>query len=45
MPLNLRSTGLGSGVDKDRADYAVYSRGQDVGRRIYEIRGGPDSLR
>ena len=40
----LRPTGLGSGIDKDRADYTVYSAGWDVGR-IYEPRDGPDSLR
>jgi hypothetical protein len=36
MPRKLRPTGLGSGIDKDRADYTVY---------IYETRGGPDNLR
>ena len=25
MPLKLRPTGLGSGIDKDRPDYAVYA--------------------
>ena len=44
MALKLRPTGLGSGIDKDRPDYTVYSGGWDVGR-IYETRGGPDSLR
>ena len=44
MPLKLRPTGLGSGIDKDRPDYAVYCGEWDVGR-IYETRGGPDSLR
>ena len=44
MPLKLRPTGLGSGIDKDRPDYTVYSGGWAVGR-IYETRGGPDSLR
>ena len=44
MSLKLRPTGLGSGIDKDRPDYAVYCGGWDVGR-IYETRGGPDSLR
>ena len=44
MPLKMRPTGLGSGIDKDRADYTVYCGGWDVGR-IYETRGGPDSLR
>ena len=27
MPLKLRPTGLGSGIDKDRADYTVYCGG------------------
>jgi len=40
----LRPTGLGSGVDKDRADYTVYSGVWDVGR-IYQTRGGPDNRR
>ena len=31
MPLKLRPTGLGSGIDKDRPDYTVYTR--RVGRR------------
>src|SRR4029077_6616383 len=44
MPLKLRPTGLGSGIDKDRPDYPVYCGGLDVGR-IYQTRGGPDSLR
>jgi hypothetical protein len=42
--LKLRPTGLGSGIDKDRADYTVFSGGWEVGR-IYQTRGGPDSLR
>jgi hypothetical protein len=42
MPLTLRSTGLGSGIDKDRSDYTVYS-GQWNGH-IYEVRGGPEHL-
>jgi hypothetical protein len=33
MPLKLRPTGLGSAIDEDR-----------IGR-IYQTRGGPDSLR
>ena len=41
MALKLRPTGLGSGIDKDRADY---SGEWEVGR-IYETHGGPDSLR
>jgi hypothetical protein len=45
MALKLRPTGsLGSGIDKDRADYTVYSGKWAIGR-IYETRGGPDSLR
>ena len=44
MPLKLRPTGLGAGIDKDRPDYAIYSGGWAVGR-IYETRGGPDHLR
>jgi hypothetical protein len=35
MPLKLRPTGLGSGIDKDRQDYTVYTGGWDIGR-IYE---------
>ena len=27
VPLKLRATGLGSGIDKDRADYTVYCGG------------------
>jgi hypothetical protein len=44
MPLSMRPTGLGSGIDKDRQDYTVYTGGWDIGR-IYEVRGGPDHLR
>jgi len=44
MPLTLRPTGLGAGIDKDRPDYTIYSGGWAVGR-IYETRGGPDRLR
>jgi hypothetical protein len=40
MPLKMRPTGLGSGIDKDRADYTVFT-----GECIYETRGGPDNLR
>jgi hypothetical protein len=39
MPLTMRPTGLGSGIDKDRQDYTVYTGGWDIGR-IYEVRGG-----
>jgi hypothetical protein len=41
MPLKLRPSGLGSGIDKDRPDYTVYSGDWDVGRN-YQTRGGPD---
>ena len=44
VPLKLRPTGLGSGIDKDRPDYTVYCGGWAIGR-IYETRGGPDNLR
>ena len=32
MPLKLRPTGLGAGIDKDRPDYTIYSGGWAVGR-------------
>jgi len=41
VPLKLRPTGLGSGIDKDRPDYSVYSGEWEVGR-ICETRGGPE---
>ena len=44
MPLTMRLTGLGSGIDKDRPDYGVYSGEWEIGR-IYQTRGGPGSLR
>ena len=44
MPLKLRPTGLGSGIDKHRPDYTVVTGEWEVGR-IYETRGGPDNLR
>jgi hypothetical protein len=40
----LRPTGLGSGIDKDRPDYAVYCGGWAIGR-VYETRGRPEHLR
>ena len=40
----MRPTGLGSGIDKDRPDYTVATGEWEVGR-IYQTRGGPDSLR
>jgi hypothetical protein len=44
MPLTMRPTGLISPVDKDRQDFTVYCGEWAVGR-IYEQRGGPDSMR
>jgi hypothetical protein len=44
MPLKLRTSDLGSRIDKDRANYTVYSGKWAIGR-IYETRGGPGSLR
>ena len=41
VALTMRPTGLGSGIDKDRQDYTVYTGGWDIGR-IYEVRGAPD---
>jgi hypothetical protein len=35
MALTMRPTGLGTGIDKDRPDFTVYSGGWDIGR-IYE---------
>jgi hypothetical protein len=43
MPLKLRPTGPGSGIDNDRPNYSVYSAEWEVGR-IYQTRGGPDNL-
>jgi hypothetical protein len=44
MPLRLRPSGPGFGIDKDRPDYGVYSGQWEIGR-IYQTRGGPESLR
>ena len=44
MPLTMRPSGLGAGIDRDRPDYTIYSGGWAVGR-IYETRTGPDELR
>ena len=44
MALKLRPSGLGSGIDKDRPDYTVVTGEWEIGR-IYQTRGGPDSLR
>ena len=41
MPLTLRPTGLGSGIEKDGP---VYTGEWEVGR-IYQTRGDPDCLR
>ena len=34
MPLSIRPTGLGAGIDKDRQDFAIYSGGWAVGRNV-----------
>ena len=44
MALTMRPTDLGSGIDKDRPDYTVFTGEWEVGQ-IYETRGGPDNLR
>ena len=44
MALKLRPTGLGYGIDKDRADYTVFSGKWNIGR-IYERHGFPDAVR
>jgi len=44
MPLKLRPTGIGSGIDKDCSDYTIYA-GEWEGGRISQTRGGADSLR
>jgi hypothetical protein len=44
MALTMRPSGLGSEIDKDRADYLIFCGEWNIGR-IYEIRGGPDHLR
>ena len=44
MPLTMRPAGLSSGIDQDRPDYTVVTGEWEVGR-IYQTRGGPDSLR
>jgi hypothetical protein len=43
MPLTMRATGLGSGIDKDRPDYAVFTGEWEIGR-IFETRGQPENL-
>jgi hypothetical protein len=44
MPLTMLPTGLQSPVDKDCADYTIFSGEWAMGR-IYEQRGGPKALR
>ena len=44
MPRKLRPTGLGSGIDKDRQDFTIYSGDWAMGH-IYQQRGGPESMR
>ena len=43
MPLQLRPTGLGSGIDKDRVDYTIFTGEWEIGR-IFETRGQPENL-
>jgi hypothetical protein len=43
MSLTMRPTVLGSGIDKDRPDTVCC--GEWESGRIYQTRGGPDSLR
>ena len=45
MPLKLRPSGLGSGIDKDRPDYTVFLPASGKYGRIYQTRGGSDGLR
>jgi hypothetical protein len=42
MALTMRPTGLGSGIDKDRPDYAVCTGEWEIGR-IYQTRDGRSS--
>jgi hypothetical protein len=44
MPLKMRPSGVGSEIDKDRADYLIFCGEWNIGR-IYEIRGGPNHPR
>jgi hypothetical protein len=44
MPLKLRASGLGSGIDKGRPDYISSSGQWDIGR-IYQTRGGLENIR
>ena len=45
MALKLRRTGRGSGIDKDRQDYTVYTGGWGVLATSTRTRGGPEHLR
>jgi hypothetical protein len=40
----MRTAGLSSGIDKDRADYTVFCGEWNIGR-IYERNGFPDEVR
>ena len=44
MPLTMRPTGLGAGIDKDRPDYTVFTGEWDRPHLRGPV-GGPDSLR
>jgi hypothetical protein len=37
MPLRLRPTGLGAGIDKDRPDFTIYSGEWAVGRDLRPV--------
>jgi hypothetical protein len=43
MPRKLRPTGLGSGIDKDRQDFTIYSGDWPWGASTSS--GGPESMR
>ena len=45
MPLKLRPTGLGSGIDKDRPDYTVYSGGWAAAGSTRPVAVGAPPLR
>ena len=40
MPLTMRPTGLGAGIDKDRPDYTVYCGGWAIGAFTRPVRKG-----
>jgi hypothetical protein len=44
MALTIRPTGLGSGIDKDRQDFTIFSGGWAVGRIYDPWRSRPPAL-